>query len=54
MIAEFQKAESRLLEDLRQGRPIQDADSLIIQDVAGLKVIMEGADRSRLMDLSAP
>jgi len=37
MIAELQKAESRLLADLRRGRPIQDADSLVIQDVAGLE-----------------
>ena len=51
MIVEFQKAESRLLEDFRQGRPIQDADSLVIQDVAGLKVIAEESDRSRFMDL---
>ncbi|MDP4978545.1 MAG: hypothetical protein NWQ21_03740 [Desulfobacterales bacterium] len=51
MTVEFQKAESRLLEDLRQGRPIQDADGLVIQDVAGLKVIVEEADRSRFMDL---
>ena len=51
MIAEFLKAESRLLEDLRQGRPIQDADGLVIQDVAGLKVIAEETERSRFMDL---
>jgi hypothetical protein len=37
MIAEFQKAESRLLADLMRGRPIQDADSLVSQDVAGLE-----------------
>ena len=51
MIAEFLRAEGRLLEDLRQGRSIRDDDGLIIQDVAGLKVIVEGADHSRLMDL---
>ncbi|MFZ0132805.1 MAG: hypothetical protein WAK95_09710 [Desulfobacterales bacterium] len=51
MIGEFLKAESRLLDDLRQGRPIRDSDNLIIQDVAGVKVIVEEADRSRFMDL---
>jgi hypothetical protein len=51
MIAEFLKAESRLLDDLRQGRPIRDADGLVIQDVAGLKVIVEKSDRSRFVDL---
>ncbi|MFZ0614135.1 MAG: hypothetical protein WAM73_17975 [Desulfobacterales bacterium] len=51
MIAEFLKAESRLLDDLRQGRPIRDTDNLVIQDVAGVKVIVEDVDRSRFMDL---
>ncbi|MDZ7580179.1 MAG: hypothetical protein U5R30_06030 [Deltaproteobacteria bacterium] len=51
MTAEFLKAESRVLDDLRQGQPIRDADGLVIQDVAGLKAIVEQTDRSRFMDL---
>jgi len=41
MEAEFLKAEGRLLEDLRHGRPLEDNGELIISDVAGVKVILE-------------
>jgi hypothetical protein len=51
MIAEFGQAEERLLEDLRHGRPLADHDGLVIDDVAGVKVILEGRDQFRLLDL---
>ena len=49
MVAEFLKAESRLLEDLRNRSPIHDTDGLVINDVAGVKVIVENADRERFL-----
>ncbi|RJQ86388.1 MAG: hypothetical protein C4519_02080 [Desulfobacteraceae bacterium] len=45
MVEEFQKAENRLLADLKAGRPILLQDNLVIQDVAGIKVLVE--DRFR-------
>ncbi len=51
MTAEFLKAENRLLEDLRYRRQIQDADRLVINDVAGIKVIVEEPEQDHLMDL---
>lgn len=51
MIAEFLKAESRLLEDLKQGRPLRNDDGLVIQDVAGLKLIVEDAERDRFIEV---
>jgi hypothetical protein len=51
MTTEFLKAENRLLEDLRCGRQIQDADNLMINDVAGIKVIVEESEQGRLTDL---
>ncbi|MBL7180698.1 MAG: hypothetical protein ABIK98_12475 [Pseudomonadota bacterium] len=50
MVAEFLKAENRLLEDLRNRSPIHDADDLVINDVAGIKVIVEDADRERFLN----
>jgi hypothetical protein len=56
MVEEFQKAESRLLMDLRQGHPIRMPDDMVIQDVAGMKVIIEDGFRdeflSRLRNLA--
>jgi hypothetical protein len=45
MIEEFLSAESRLLEDLRLQRPIQNVEGMVIEDVAGLKVIVNDADQ---------
>ena len=50
MIAEFLGAESRLLEDLKMGRPILTEENLVIQDVAGVKVIVEDDRRVRLVE----
>ncbi len=51
MNEEFQKAENRLLEDLRQKREIQDAGDMVINDVAGMKVIIEDSEQERLFTL---
>jgi hypothetical protein len=50
MDQEFFKAEARLLEDLRAHRPIHFDEELIINDVAGLKVIAEDYDFSRVVE----
>jgi hypothetical protein len=47
---EFFKAEGRLLDDLRNQRPIHFDEELIINDVAGLKVIAEDYDFSRVVE----
>ncbi|MDA8139392.1 MAG: hypothetical protein M0036_12130 [Desulfobacteraceae bacterium] len=49
MVAEFQKAESRLLDDLKMGRPILTNEKLVIQDVAGAKVIVPDEQRAALL-----
>jgi hypothetical protein len=51
MIKEFLKAESRLLDDLKNRRMIHVADNLAIHDVAGLKVIVEDEDHDRVFSL---
>jgi hypothetical protein len=52
MTGEFLQAENRLLEDLREKRPIAGADEkLVINDVAGLKVILEDGRKRELMAL---
>jgi hypothetical protein len=48
MVQEFVQAENRLLEDLRHGRPIQPPHPLVINDVAGVKVLLE-AERQHLL-----
>ena len=48
---EFLRAEERLLEDLRTGRPIQDGGDIAISDVAGIKVILEASRQERLRSL---
>jgi hypothetical protein len=50
MDEEFFKAEDRFLEDLRAKRPIHFDEELIINDVAGLKVIAEDYDFSRVVE----
>lgn len=49
MVEEFVKSERRLLEDLKNGRPITDDPPLIINDVAGVKVIVEDSERHRFL-----
>jgi hypothetical protein len=51
MAAEFARAEYRLLEDLRQGRPLRSNGVQPINDVAGIKVLAEEADYERVLDL---
>lgn len=51
MNEEFLKAENRLLEDLRHKREILDAEDMIINDVAGMKVILEDSEQRRLLAL---
>lgn len=52
MTEEFLKAENRLLDDLREKRPIAgDGESLVINDVAGMKVIREAPEQQELMAL---
>jgi hypothetical protein len=52
MTGEFLEAENRLLEDLRAKRPIAGAeDELVINDVAGVKVILEKPAQGKLMAL---
>jgi hypothetical protein len=52
MTEEFLRAENRLLMDLREKRPIEGAgEELAINDVAGMKVILEETDQRRLTEL---
>jgi hypothetical protein len=51
MTEEFLKAESRLLEDLRSRRPFQGSDPVMINDVAGIKLVLEDARQDRLFSL---
>lgn len=51
MNEEFREAENRLLEDLKQKREIQDTEDMIINDVAGMKVIIEDSEQERLFTL---
>lgn len=50
MVEEFVKSERRLLEDLKNGRPITDDPPLIIHDVAGIKVIVEDREREGFLN----
>ena len=52
MTEEFLQAENRLLDDLRRKRPIADAgEELAINDVAGVKVILEESEQWKLTAL---
>jgi len=52
MTEEFLRAENRLLDDLRDKRPIAgDGEVLVINDVAGVKVIQEAPEQRKLMTL---
>ena len=48
MLAEFVRAEGRIQDDLRSGREIREIGKLFLDDVAGLKVILEDDDHDRL------
>jgi hypothetical protein len=50
MIEEFLKAESRLVEDFRQKREIPDVNDMI-NDVAGMKVILENSRQGELLNV---
>ena len=51
MIDEFFKAENRLLEDFREKRDIPDVEEMVINDVAGMKVILEDRRQGELLEL---
>jgi hypothetical protein len=52
MTEEFLQAENRLLDDLRRKRPIAGAgEELVINDVAGVKVILEESEQRKLTAL---
>lgn len=52
MTEEFLRAENRLLDDLRDKRPIAgDGEVLVINDVAGVKIIQEAPEQRKLMTL---
>jgi hypothetical protein len=51
MIEEFGKAENRLLEDFKQNREIHDVEDMIINDVAGMKVILEDSQQGELLSV---
>jgi len=51
MIEEFLKAENRLLEDFKQKREIHDVEDMIINDVAGMKVILEDSQQGELLNV---
>lgn len=51
MAEEFLKAESRLLQDLRSRRPLPWSDPVLINDMAGIKVVLEDERRERLFSL---
>jgi hypothetical protein len=51
MIEEFLKAENRLVEDFKQKREIHDVDDMIINDVAGMKVILEDSRQGELLNV---
>jgi hypothetical protein len=51
MNEEFLKAENRLLEDLRQKREIHDAGNTVINDVAGMKVIIENSQQESVFEI---
>jgi len=51
MLAEFLQAERRILETLKSGQPIQDGRVMVIDDVAGAKVLLEEGEQSRVREL---
>jgi len=51
MFEEFIKAEERLIQDFRYGREIQNEQKLVINDVAGMKIILEDSEHKHLFAL---
>ena len=51
MTEEFLKAESRLLEDLRERRPLRGDGPVMINDVAGIKLVLDDARRDKLYSI---
>ncbi|MGO9213977.1 MAG: hypothetical protein ACLP9S_08795 [Syntrophales bacterium] len=51
MTEEFLKAENRLVEDFKLKREIHDVDDMIINDVAGVKVILEDSQQGELLNV---
>jgi hypothetical protein len=52
MVEEFLIAEQRLLNDLREKRPIEEDGGIFpINDVAGVKVVLEPPEQARLIEL---
>ncbi len=51
MTQEFLVAEKKLLDDLREKRPIDEDGGLAINDVAGVKVVLETPDQPKLIEL---
>jgi hypothetical protein len=51
METEFKSAEARIIEDLRLGRPLAETGPLFIDDVAGLKVVLEEGEIQRFKQI---
>ncbi|MBM4272349.1 MAG: hypothetical protein FJ139_09395 [Deltaproteobacteria bacterium] len=51
MIEEFLRAEDRFIDDLKHKRSVQDNEGLVINDVAGIKVIVEDSQQDGLIAL---
>lgn len=51
MLAEFIRAENRILEDMKNKKPLVDMGSLVINDVAGTKIIMESGEQEKLKEI---
>ncbi len=51
MLSEFLWAEKRMQDDLKNHRPIPVDDDLVINDVAGVKVLLENRDQSRIIQV---
>lgn len=48
---EYLEAESHLLENLQEHRPMPDNQNIMINDVAGIKLILENTELNRLMNV---
>ncbi|MDD5170868.1 MAG: hypothetical protein PHN75_18780, partial [Syntrophales bacterium] len=51
MLSEFMTAEEHLLDNLRLGRPVDEQRIAAVNDVAGIKVILEEKDQGRLIEI---
>jgi hypothetical protein len=50
MLAEFLLAERRILDDLKNKRPLPDGRGMVIEDVAGVKVLLENGQHARVRE----